>query len=184
MTYEFAKRCSDKLVEWLAPFAERIQVAGSIRRQRTVCNDIDLVVIPKLHPVKDLFGNVTSHTNVTLKEVIRRGEAEGWRLIKSGTEITSIEAKGVQVDVFWAKAETFGSVLLCRTGSGRHNIWLAQQANEQGAKWHSQIGLYRDRRIIGDSEAAIYRALGLPYLDPTHQRDGAFVNIRPRPVTP
>jgi DNA polymerase/3'-5' exonuclease PolX len=51
-----------KLVAQLAPYCERIEVAGSVRRQKDIVGDIELVAIPKLEtrsnvqPQLTLFG--------------------------------------------------------------------------------------------------------------------------------
>jgi hypothetical protein len=37
-----------KLVAQLAPYCERIEIAGSVRRQKDIVGDIELVVIPKM----------------------------------------------------------------------------------------------------------------------------------------
>ena len=44
---EEAKRIAGDLVAMLSPHCERIAVAGSIRRQRPVVHDLDLVLIPR-----------------------------------------------------------------------------------------------------------------------------------------
>lgn len=185
MTLDFAQRCAEKLVPWIAGHAERVDVAGSVRRRRPTVNDLDLVVVPKLAEVKDIFGVVTTRTNATLGEVLRRAEAEKWKVLRSGSEITSVVAKGVQVDIFWTTPERWGTVLLQRTGSARHNIWLAEQAKAQGAKWHPNLGLYQNHMVTALTEEGIYAALGLPFLDPVTQRDDErFASLRPRTTAP
>lgn len=48
MTLYQAQRYAEQIVPWLAPYCERIEVVGSVRRRRSVCNDVDLVCIPRL----------------------------------------------------------------------------------------------------------------------------------------
>ena len=50
-----AERVAKKIVERLAPFAQCVEIAGSIRRQRPRVNDIDLVAIPRVE-MHGLFG--------------------------------------------------------------------------------------------------------------------------------
>lgn len=47
MRLEQAQRLAQQLVVDLEPACERIEVAGSIRRQRSQVKDIELVVIPR-----------------------------------------------------------------------------------------------------------------------------------------
>jgi len=53
---ETAEQIAQKYIERLAPFCERIAIAGSIRRRKTEVGDIEIVALPK--PFVDLFGNV------------------------------------------------------------------------------------------------------------------------------
>ena len=50
MILSTASNYADQIVEWLTPYCERIEIAGSIRRARPEVNDIDLVVIPRTEP--------------------------------------------------------------------------------------------------------------------------------------
>jgi DNA polymerase/3'-5' exonuclease PolX len=46
-----AQRIADKLIADLSPHCDRIEVAGSVRRQKPECGDIELVAIPKPYGV-------------------------------------------------------------------------------------------------------------------------------------
>lgn len=166
MKLAFGEECVVKLLEWLGPFAERIDVAGSIRRKRPVVSDVDLVVIPRVEAEKDLLGPTGRTRNLTWNEIDRRATVDKWTVIRAGTEIVTWVAKSGQVDLFWATPETWGTVLMLRTGSMQHNVWLAKYAQSVGAKWHPQIGLYKDHRKIAETEEAIYGALGIRFIQP------------------
>lgn len=170
MNLPFAQRCAEKLAEWLTPHAERVAIAGSVRRRHAAPNDIDLVVIPKRFEVRDMFGVVTANKNATWLEIDRRASTDGWAVKAAGPEIVSWTHRDVQVDVFWADPETWGTRLLCRTGSKSHNIWLCNYAQARGGKWHPQIGLYLHNSKISATEEAIYQALGLDPI-PADQRE-------------
>jgi hypothetical protein len=47
MIYPEAKLLADSLVEAMAPFCERIEIAGSVRRKKPVVKDIEICVIPR-----------------------------------------------------------------------------------------------------------------------------------------
>jgi DNA polymerase (family X) len=166
MNLSFAQRCADRLLEWLAPFADRIEVAGSLRRGKSVVGDIDLVVIPKQVTEQDLFGTTGVTRNVTWKEIDRRATADGWTLLRAGAEIVSWTTKGVQVDVFWTTHEHWGTALMQRTGSKEHNIWLSNYAVIQGGKWHPNVGLYLRNKRFSQTEEEIYQAIGLSFIPP------------------
>lgn len=172
MNLGFATRCAARIAERFGPFAERIQVAGSIRRRRPEVGDIDLVAIPKVSAGRDLFGAPQDPRNLLADEVRRVCTAEGWSLIRDGVEFSIFESRGVQVDLWYATQETFASIFLCRTGSKEHNVWLAMRALGRDSKWVPNRGLYvSGRPVPAENEEAIYAALGLPLLDPVTGRD-------------
>lgn len=181
MTLDFAQRCAERLVSWITPHAVRVAIAGSIRRRRPQVSDVDLVVIPQWKEEQDMFGTVTGRRNLTRAEVERRAAAEQWRVTANGHELLIVEARGVQVDFYWASEETWGTLLMCRTGSREHNIWLAEVARGRGGKWHPYLGLSLNHQIYRGSEEEIYSALGVPWLDPERSRDlPALLNVHPK----
>lgn len=175
MNLTFAQKCADRLVSWLAPISERVEIAGSIRRKRPECADVDLVVIPKIEFQKDMFGEIVAQRNATQVAIAERVDADHWTVLRAGPDILSFSAKGVQVDVFWAEPKTWGTRLLCRTGSSLHNIWLCQAAVAMGGKWHPFAGLYLGHMIYGETEEQIYGALGMRVLDPVTERSTAHL---------
>lgn len=171
MNLAFAQRCAARILERLSPFAERIEIAGSIRRGRPDVGDIDLVAIPKTRSVPDLFGNPVSVVNVLAAEVRDWVKVKGWKIEKDGPEYLVWNANSIQVDLWFTTPRTFGSVLMCRTGSKEHNVGLAMRALKVGGKWHPHLGLHLGGRLYGESEQEIYTALRIPFLDPKTDRD-------------
>jgi DNA polymerase/3'-5' exonuclease PolX len=53
------RAAAEAIVRALTPFVERIEIAGSIRRRRRLCSDIEIVCVPKIEQRRvddDLFG--------------------------------------------------------------------------------------------------------------------------------
>ncbi len=156
-----AERIADQIKTAVYAYCERIEVAGSIRRQKAKVHDIDFVVATK-------------------------GDA-GWRSI--GEELKRLKAKPnncsgssvikallpcqnglFQVDFYRAKPSTFGIYLLVRTGSANHNVWLAGYAISKGMKIKYSEGLIKDGNVIaGADEKELFTALDLPYLLPSER---------------
>lgn len=171
MKLEFATACAAKLAAWLGPICERVEIAGSIRRGRAVVNDVDLVIIPKRQVVRNLLGDQDGSVNETAVEILARANRDGLRVIQTGEENISIETARpprVQVDFFFCDATSFASVLLCRTGSREHNVWICSEATRRGLHWKPNRGLLRagDELLPTSSEREIYERLGLTYLEP------------------
>lgn len=148
---ERAQKIAKVVVERLAPYCKKIEVAGSIRRRKLWVNDIDLVLVP--HDLWNLHHEIKGLGQLTM----------------SGKKIMRVLVVSVQVDIYVADEETWATLLLIRTGSAENNIRLASLAKKRG--WHlaaSGDGLFNERgeRIAGDTERSIYATLGVPWQEP------------------
>ena len=172
--------CADRLIAWLNPFCERIEVAGSIRRGRPEVGDVDLVCIPRVMEEMDMFGTVVNRRNLTLEEIRRRCAKEGWCGGPEGSNYVQWTAGGIQVDLWFTTPKEWTSVLLCRTGSARHNIWLAELAKASGGHWNPHHGLRLQSGLVdAHDEAAIYSALGVVFIPPRERDYPQFLRYLP-----
>ncbi|MDA9408040.1 DNA polymerase/3'-5' exonuclease PolX [Bradyrhizobium sp. CCBAU 45384] len=85
--------------------------------------------------------------------------AEAAKLDKTSTP----SADGLQIRV--SDRKHFGAALLFATGSAAHIEQLQALAAEKGMRLEPD-GLHKGRTLIAGEEAEIYRALGLPFIDP------------------
>lgn len=194
-----AREKAAELVEKLGPHCERVEVAGSIRRGKYVVKDVDLVCIPKMESKESLLG-VTDEISKTDFYRAVCGQlwqitAEGTKLIRGMSYIST--AAGISVDIYLATPETFATVLLIRTGSAEHNIWLALRAKGCGGKLHADgsglemPGQYDplaqrsvNMRIVRpESEEHLLKTLGIPYMEPREREcaNGSPVWMQRRP---
>jgi DNA polymerase (family X) len=72
-------------------------------------------------------------------------------------------ADGLQIRL--SDRKHFGAALLFATGSAAHIEKLQDLAAEKGMRLETD-GLHKGRTLIAGDEAGIYRALGLPFIDP------------------
>jgi DNA polymerase (family 10) len=159
MRLEEAKQIAKRVKETLAPYCERIEIAGSIRRRKPIVNDIDLVIIEKPDAALQLTTLLFS------MGVLKLNGPDIKRLYLPNDNIT--------LDIYIATPATWATLLLIRTGSKENNIRLCSLARTKG--WHlkaSGDGLFDedDNRVAGDTEQSIYQALGVPYQEP-EERD-------------
>lgn len=142
------------LVTYLGQCAgvKAVTIAGSYRRRRDTVGDLDiLVTATRESPVMTHF---TSYDEVT--DVISKGT----------TRATVRLHSGISVDLRVVPQVSFGAALIYFTGSKAHNIVLRKLAMKKGYKLN-EYGLFKgDKRIAGKSEAAVYRAIGLPLIPP------------------
>ena len=158
MELEKARAIADEVIKRLCPYCSRIEVAGSIRRKKPQPRDIDLVLIPA-----DPWN--LEHEVLAL--------ARPFQPALSGEKLKRFNYNGAQIDLYYASPETWATLLLIRTGSTENNIRLCSLAKQRG--WRlaaSGDGLFDEngRRIAGDTERSIYKALGLPFMEP-RERD-------------
>ena len=143
-----AKAIAATLVQELTPFCARIEVAGSIRRQRPLVGDLDIVLIPANQ------GQLA----VKLHELGMKGGRKRLRAFY----------RGGLADLYLASEETFPMLLLVRTGSAAFNRDLATRAKQMGLHFSADgRGILRDgARVAWRSEEEILAALGLPWIPP------------------
>jgi DNA polymerase (family 10) len=141
------------------PGVERVQYCGSLRRLRETVADVDIVVASREpSSVREAFLAMP-----TVREVIGSGD----------TKSSVLTSTGLQVDLRIVDPRQFGAACQYFTGSKAHNIKLRQRAlargwllNEYGLS-HAQTG----EVIASETEEAVYRALGLPWIPPPMRED-------------
>ena len=155
---------ADKLAEAIKAavkaHCEKIEVAGSIRRQKPKVHDIDFVVVAK-------SDSDWKAINEVLRRLRAKPNCSGNQLIKS---YVPIQNGLFQVDFYRAKPETFGIHLLVRTGSAEHNCWLAGYAISKGMRLKYSEGIIQNGKpIAGADEKSVFEALALPFPQPTQR---------------
>ena len=161
-----AKGYANQLSMWLRPYCERLEVAGSIRRERPQCNDVDIVCIPKIIEEADLTGEVVGRRNLVQEFVERHVKASSGRakIVSQGDKQIILELPNkVQLDLWFADDRTWATRLMCRTGSMKHNIQLCEIAKGLGLHWNPYEGI---EGKDCSTEEAIYKALGLKFIEP------------------
>jgi DNA polymerase (family 10) len=161
MLLKEAEKRSAEIVEILKPNCTRILVVGSIRRKKPECNDIDILLIPS--------NFLTLHAEILRLGVCTADGPKLTRIFHARAPAAAGGPQAIQVDIYYATEETWGTLVLIRTGSMESNLRLCDLAKRRGWKIKaSGEGLFdgTGKRIAGDSEEDIYSALGLKYLSP------------------
>lgn len=174
---EFLKKSGGRLtLGEVYPIAENIKerllnvagvsdvvIAGSTRRGRETVGDLDILAIAK--DSKKIMKEFVSMEAVT-------------KIIANGETKSSIKLKnGLDVDLRVVPAGSYGSALNYFTGSKAHNISLRKIAIKKGYKLN-EYGLYRGtRQIAGETEEAIYKALGLQYIEPEMRENTGEIEL-------
>jgi DNA polymerase/3'-5' exonuclease PolX len=168
----------------LQPHAVRIKVAGSLRRGMRFVSDIEFVVIPKVEMLdSDLFGDVKTPRDETALEIERligwgalakRRNSIGSETWGQKNKLALHVASGIPVDFFFTTERNWFMTLFVRTGPKALNIKVATLAKKKG--WHLEAygcGFYNPSlrtTFPVDSEEAIFRFVGLPFIPPDRRR--------------
>ena len=139
----------------------QVTVAGSFRRRRETVGDLDIVVTAESgDAVMDRFV-----TDKEVKEVLAHGPTRSSVLLKIG----------LQVDLRVVPHESYGAALVYFTGSKAHNIAIRRIAQNQGLKLN-EYGVFKgSKRIAGETEESVYKAIGLPWIPPELREDNGEI---------
>ena len=176
MKLEPARHFAELIKGILAPFCEKIEIAGSIRRARPNVNDIDFVLLPKYGQTLALRERCKQRCRV-----VKDGEQNyivAMPISAAQRETLGMDGWEVQIDIFIAHPgkrdllqcvpSNFGSLLVCRTGSTAHNIWLVERAKKNYMTWNPYAGVIDPEGyvIAGETEAEVFAACGVDYIEP------------------
>ncbi len=158
----YADRISEMIIE--SGLAERISIAGSIRRMKETIGDLDILVA-SANPEKimDVLAG-----NKEVKEIIARGE----------TKMTVMLDSGINCDLRFVEIGCFGAALQYFTGSKAHNVKLRKIAVRKGYKLN-EYGLFNKKNvsIAGREEEEIYNKLGMDYMEPEMREDRGEIEL-------
>lgn len=134
------------------PGVTEAAAAGSCRRRRETCGDLDvLVACADAAAPMDLLA-----AHPLVESVLQRGETKQRVRLKTGAEM----------DLRVVPENSFGAALQYFTGSKEHNVVVRGRAKDLGLKVN-EYGVFRgDEQIAGRTEEDVYAAVGLPWIPP------------------
>jgi DNA polymerase/3'-5' exonuclease PolX len=165
----------------LRPGCDRIEVAGSLRREMRDVGDIEIVAQPKTHKEPSgLFFEVdaeVSDLDPLVDRLVKSGEYE--RLLgKDRYTKLRHRASGLQVDLFTVRPPAqWGVIHTIRTGPAAYSQWLVTEARRRG--FHVREGaLHRGSLGCGSvpcevietpEERDLFEALGMRWPQPVER---------------
>lgn len=139
------------------PGVTRVVVAGSFRRRRETVGDLDILAACEDGPAA--MRHFTGYDEIA--EILSQGP----------TRATVVLKAGIQVDLRVVPEESYGAALHYFTGSKAHNIAVRRIAQDKGLKLN-EYGIFEgERRIGGSTEEEVFRAAGLPFIEPELRED-------------
>ncbi|MBI2644398.1 MAG: DNA polymerase/3'-5' exonuclease PolX [Candidatus Wildermuthbacteria bacterium] len=187
---EFVKNSSGrKLIGYIYPYVEEIVAllknsglveeviaAGSFRRMKETVGDVDILVTTGRDNEKEIVEYFLSH--VPYVKIWGRGS----------TKVSIRTTQDFDIDIRILPQKAYGAALQYFTGSKEHNVKVRTYALQKGLKV-SEYGVFRGRKLVaGKTEEEVYKALGLPYIEPELREDqGEFeaaLRLEPPKVIP
>jgi DNA polymerase/3'-5' exonuclease PolX len=131
MELEEAKVIAGKLKARLEPVCERIEIAGSIRRQRPLVRDIELLCIPRFIDGVDMLDREIA--SLVARRVLRyRPNKFGGRVYGLKNKFMLYIPASIGVDIFSTDFECWAVALVVRTGGRATNRRIATTALRRG----------------------------------------------------
>ena len=167
-----AENSAAAVIEYLMAFTgvERVTPAGSLRRGRETCGDLDLLVTGPACAVDSVAALVEYTAGYPgIRDMIARGE----------NKVSFYLGNSLQVDVRLLPEGSYGAALQYFTGSKMHNVALRQRALKMGytlSEW-SLARLGNPEKpggadgpagevVAAETEEAIYAALKMDWIAP------------------
>jgi len=154
------------VIERLAPFCQRIEIAGSLRRLKPEVGDIELVAIPKFET--DMFGTISENHMLDSVDWSKYGKP-----VKGGHKYKQIELEeGLTLDLFIITPPAqWGIQFMIRTGSAdfSHRLVTSRKYGglmpsnyrvEGGAIWSN------NHVVETPEEQDVFNLIGVPFIAP------------------
>lgn len=192
---DLASRMAKLMLKRLEGRVSRIEIAGSIRRERETVNNIDLVLIPKPDPQRDghvmpffvrgqmvrlVEGQGSPERSIEFAKVICRpvpiDSTPTFYVLETVFNKDDLTPEGIRINVTVASAINWGHCMLFRTGSRAFNHYLAIRANSRGLVWspfssnaNAPDGLFDPDTLqiaASKTEEEMFKALKLKFVEP------------------
>ena len=145
MDLAYAREMARVLVELLAPACKRIEIAGSVRRQKAKPNDIEIVAVPKLTDQGRNLCDLACEDLLRTGQLEKRPDSRGRHCFGTGIK-RAIFYQGkdyAPVDLFQVVGPAqWGVIYAIRTGPGDFNRLLVTSRRWGG-------GCPLDRKVAG-----------------------------------
>ncbi|MEM1071534.1 MAG: DNA polymerase/3'-5' exonuclease PolX [Planctomycetota bacterium] len=167
------------------PGVQRAEAAGSLRRGAETIGDLDiLAVAEEPEAAREAFCSMQGVT-----DILARGETKCAVRISVGNDlgrwsgVLGASDQTVGVDLRLVPEASFGAALMYFTGSKDHNVRLRERAQKIGSSLNeygiTPVGTDDVEPRHGETEAAVFEALGVPWVPPELREDRGELGTPP-----
>ena len=163
MNYRKALEVAEKYHLLLRPWCERIEIAGSLRRQKTEVHDIEFCCIPRTVE-SGLFGDEKMSHPQFVEAVDSLEKIKGSPL---GRYVQRKLPEGLNLDIFICTKENWGYQLAIRTGPASFSRdMVIKNIKRMGLKPDEGYIWYQGRIMPVPEEKFLFDMIKVPYLEP------------------
>lgn len=160
MTHSTALNIANELIAVIKPYCLRIEIAGSVRREKEFCKDIEIVLIPENH--NKLFNKLGMHL---------LAQDPQFTYTKNGDKYKQFRYQHEQIDMFIAHPDNWGYIFAIRTGSAEysHNV-LANGWVKKGFKGNDGFLTRHGEIVPVKEESELFKLIGVEYIHPKERK--------------
>lgn len=163
LTYVEALPIALEIHALLKPHCIRCKIAGSLRMEKAIIGDIEVVCIAKPYETGLFTNGIASVINQWPKV---KGELEYGK-----TRYTQrILPQGIKLDIFFAEERNWGNIFLIRTGDMEFSKKImGTLLPQRGYKQEDGFLKYKGKIIPCFEEIDVFRKCGLEYIEPRYR---------------
>lgn len=167
-TFSEAWTTAQEVLELLRPHCTRIEIAGSIRRQKPLIKDIEIVAIPKPYQTGLFEDGIATAVNQWEKV---KGELS-YGVCKYTQRVLP---QGIKLDLFFAERDNWGNIFLIRTGDWEFSKrFMGVLLPRNGYKQEGGYLKHKDKTIACPEEADLFLRAGISYIEPKNRNVNAI----------
>lgn len=163
MSYQEALAIAEVIKATLAPHCERIEIAGSIRRQKEIIGDIEICAIPKPYDTGLFESGIATVVNQ-------------WEKVKGEMDFEKCKytqrllPNGITLDLFFAKQDKWGNIFLIRTGDWEFSKkFMGAKLPQMGYKQEDGYLKYNGKIIPCPEEIDLFNRAGIKFIEPKNR---------------
>ena len=170
ISWNEANALAQDVLTIINPYCERAEIAGSVRRHKVDCGDVEIVAIPK--PTDALFL-----VNDRAAYPIRQALLAHFDIVKGGEHLLQFTTPLCPLEVYLTTPEQWGVIFTIRTGpvDFSHRLVTARQDNGMCPSWMQFVeGRIKVRKtgVLLDTpeETDVFKVLDLKYIKPEDRK--------------
>lgn len=166
--YAEARAVADELLALLTPATERIAIAGSVRRERPDCGDVELVFIPRPASLGFYADAVDELIRSEGSPFMLRPAINGATTYGPKNKLLIHKPSGINVDLFATEERYFGMSLLVRTGPQSFCVKVMSHFKGMGWAGHAYGGATNrnGEEVEFPTEEGVFKVLGWQWIEP------------------